>query len=234
VVSPTGSNHFTFNTYTGGGCSCLYDGVTSLGSTYRDILALQGGGIRDGLFGDGEIAQAFRRHPGGSAGDVVYCNGAGGSPLDATADYAVAVANGCVCDPRQDGPLASSTFRASTGACGVNPNDYSVTAQPIVGSTFGGSVSTTPLIGSVTTSTHIGFFVSPGSGTCLGPFEVLCGPLTSGSPFFISSSLTSSHSVPIPGNACFIGLPFCSQGLRFESAPASFVLTNAQDLVLGL
>jgi len=233
VVSPSGSNHFSFSTC-GSGCSCLFDGVTSLGSTYRDILTLQGGGIRDGLFGDNEIAQAFRRHPGGSVGDVVYANGSGGFPLDATADFAIAVANACMCDPGQDGPLASSTFRASTGACGVNPNDYSVTAQPIVGSTFGGSISTIPLIGSATTSTHIGFFLFPSSGLCLGGFEILCGPLAGGSPFFISSQVGGTHSVPIPGNACFIGLPFCTQGLRFESGPPSFVLTNAQDLVLGL
>jgi hypothetical protein len=228
VWSPSGSNHFSFDTYTGGACSCLFAGVTTLGGTYRDILALQGAGIRDGQFpSDKEIVQAYRHHPGGSVGDVVYCNGAGGFPLDSTADYPVAIANGLTCDPGQTGVSAAATFRGSSASCGLTPNpaDYTVSSLPVVGSSFVGVVAT----GGGTINTVIGFWTGTGSA-CIFGYELLCGPAF---PIATSTSPSGTHKIPLQ-DACYIGLKIYSQGLRVESSGPPIFLTNAQDLLLGL
>ena len=70
VVSPLGSNHFTTSTYNGGGQTCIYGGVASLSSGFRDVLAVQGTGIEDGFYADGEICHAYRGGTGGAQGDV--------------------------------------------------------------------------------------------------------------------------------------------------------------------
>jgi hypothetical protein len=97
VVSPLGTNHFATDAYAGDGVTCLYNGVSFLDSYYRDFLALQGAGVLDGTYGDGEICHAYRPYPGGGAGDVVYSNGAGASPLFGGGDWDDAVANASLC-----------------------------------------------------------------------------------------------------------------------------------------
>lgn len=60
VTSPSGTNHFSFSSYAGDGTSGLWTGVGSYGAFYRDFVTLQGSGIVDGHFLDGEIAAAYR------------------------------------------------------------------------------------------------------------------------------------------------------------------------------
>jgi hypothetical protein len=64
--------------------------VTSYECQYRDYLALQGSGVTDGTYTDGEIAHAYR-----SDYRVVYSNGGGHSSLLCTGDWARLVANSC-------------------------------------------------------------------------------------------------------------------------------------------
>jgi hypothetical protein len=92
VWSPTGSNRFADDSYAGDGTTCIHDGVVAYNSTFRDVLALQGGGAQDGSFFDGEIAHAYRADYA-----VVYSNGAGGVQLAPGGDYPRAIANACSC-----------------------------------------------------------------------------------------------------------------------------------------
>ena len=77
------TNHFQTSTYLGDGTSPIYDAVipiVDLEATFRDVLQLQGEGVVDGRFEDGEIAHA---HRGPSDFTIVYSNGnAGGSSDD--------------------------------------------------------------------------------------------------------------------------------------------------------
>jgi hypothetical protein len=70
VTSPTGSNHFFTSSYAGDGTPLLWSGVSSYSATYRDYVILQGAGILDGTFADGEIAGAYRPDLG-----VIYLGG---------------------------------------------------------------------------------------------------------------------------------------------------------------
>jgi hypothetical protein len=98
VVSPAGTNHFVPSTYSSGGVTCIYTGVTSLTSTFRDFLVVQGTGIEDGFYADSEICHAYRGGTAGAQGDVVYSNGAGAIQLPGgLGDWAVAVGNACTC-----------------------------------------------------------------------------------------------------------------------------------------
>ncbi len=97
VVSPLGSNHFTTSTYNGGGQTCIYGGVASLSSGFRDILTVQGTGIEDGFYADGEICHAYRGGTGGSQGDVVYSNGSGAVQLTSAGPWGTAVGNAATC-----------------------------------------------------------------------------------------------------------------------------------------
>ncbi len=90
VYSPSGSNHFTFSSYAGDG-TVFHSGVVSYGITYRDYLALQGAGIVDSHYLDGEIAVAYRPDYG-----VVYVNGSGASQLGGTGQWAQLLANTCL------------------------------------------------------------------------------------------------------------------------------------------
>lgn len=92
VVSPTGGNAFSLSAYVGDGTSCIYDGVGLLECEFRDLVVLQGAGIADGSWADGEICHAYRPD-----GRVVFSSGAGGTPVTCTGDGAVAVANACSC-----------------------------------------------------------------------------------------------------------------------------------------
>jgi hypothetical protein len=97
VWAPSGSNHFTFQTYSGGGTTCIYNGVSTLTSQFRDILALQGTGVADGFYPDSEICHAYRSGTSGAQGDVIYSNGSGAIQLSGVGDWNFAVANACTC-----------------------------------------------------------------------------------------------------------------------------------------
>jgi hypothetical protein len=90
VTSPSGTNHFATSAYAGDGTSYLHAGVAAYDAFYRDFLTLQGTGIQDGSYVDGEIAQAYRPD-----GGVVYSNGAGGAPVIGTGDWPQLIANAC-------------------------------------------------------------------------------------------------------------------------------------------
>jgi cysteine-rich repeat protein len=91
VVSPTGNNHLMVAPYAGDGTTFIHSQVTAYASTYRDILVLQGTGVMDGTYTDGEIAQAYR-----ADFKVVYSNGVGlAGDSDATGDWPRLVANAC-------------------------------------------------------------------------------------------------------------------------------------------
>lgn len=97
VVSPLGSNHFSSSTYSGGGTTCIYNGVTSLTASFRDILVTQGTGVVDGNYADGEICHAYRSGTTASQGDVIYSNGAGAIQLGAIGQWGIAAGNACSC-----------------------------------------------------------------------------------------------------------------------------------------
>lgn len=93
VNSPTGSNWFFSSNYSGDGVTQIHDGVNSYECTFRDILALQGGGAQDGSYDDGEISGSFR-----DDFQVVHNNGSGALQLGCTGDWALLVANSCNAD----------------------------------------------------------------------------------------------------------------------------------------
>jgi len=98
VRSPTGSNHFTTSTYSGGGTTCIYNGVSSLTCQFRDFLVTQGTGVVDGNYADAEICHAYRGSAPAGAGSVAYSNGSGAIQLPGSAgQWATAVANACTC-----------------------------------------------------------------------------------------------------------------------------------------
>jgi hypothetical protein len=72
VWSPTGGNHFTLMNYGGSGTSYQHRDVGFYSEIYRDELDLQGLGVWDGTYTDGELATAHRPD-----GRVMYFNGAG-------------------------------------------------------------------------------------------------------------------------------------------------------------
>jgi hypothetical protein len=90
VWSPTSSNHFVSSNYAGDGTTPIHNGVTTYECTYRDILALQGAGLQDGSYQDGEIAHAYRPDF-----KVIYSNGSGAVQLACTGQWALLVANAC-------------------------------------------------------------------------------------------------------------------------------------------
>ena len=98
VDSPFGTNHFTSSTYSSGGTTCIYNGVSTLTCTFRDFLVTQGSGVVDGNYADGEITHAYRSSSPPGAGTVVYSNGCGAIQLPGSAgQWATAVANACTC-----------------------------------------------------------------------------------------------------------------------------------------
>ena len=92
VVSPSGDNHFSSSDYAGDGVTCIHAAVTGYECYYRDVLQLQGLGLQDGSYLDGEIAHAYRPDFA-----VIYSNGAGASALGCTGDWAQLVGNSCLC-----------------------------------------------------------------------------------------------------------------------------------------
>jgi hypothetical protein len=91
VYAPFGTNHFSFSSYAGDGSPSLHAGVVTYGIQYRDVLALQGSGVVDAHYQDGEIAVAYRPDLG-----VIYVNGTGASQLGAVGDWAQLLANTCL------------------------------------------------------------------------------------------------------------------------------------------
>jgi hypothetical protein len=79
---------YSLSSYAGDGTSALHAGVLAYACEYRDILTLQGAGIADGHYADGEIALAYRPD-----GRVVFVNGGGGASLAGTGDWVQILAN---------------------------------------------------------------------------------------------------------------------------------------------
>ena len=90
VVSPTGSNHLVSSPYAGDGTTPIHNGVTWYGCTFRDILTLQGSGLQDGSYVDGELAHAYRPDF-----KVIYSNGSGAATLSCNGEWALLIANSC-------------------------------------------------------------------------------------------------------------------------------------------
>ena len=90
VTSPAGTNRRVTSAYSGNGTSFLHNGVTSYASFFRDYLALQGSGVQDGTYADGEIAHAYRPDF-----RVVYSNGLGMSGYSGTGQWPLLIANAC-------------------------------------------------------------------------------------------------------------------------------------------
>jgi hypothetical protein len=95
VTSPGGAGHYSASTYLGDGTKSLHAGVLAYGAFYRDVLTLQGTGIANGHYADGEIAQAYRPD-----GRVIYTNGCGTTVLSGnTGDWAKIIANAARAHP---------------------------------------------------------------------------------------------------------------------------------------
>ncbi len=109
VYSPSGSNHFATSNYAGDGTTYIHDGVTMYECTYRDYLSLQGSGVQDGSYLDGEIAHAYRPDF-----KVVYSNGCGAFQLGCTGDWALLVAN--ICCGGEPSAVESTTWGAIKAA----------------------------------------------------------------------------------------------------------------------
>jgi hypothetical protein len=76
--------------YASNGTDPIHYMVTSYDCGYRDYLTLQGTGVTDGTYLDGEIAHAYR-----SDYRVIYSNGTGHSALSPSGDWARLIANSC-------------------------------------------------------------------------------------------------------------------------------------------
>jgi hypothetical protein len=221
VVSPLGNNHFSNSTYQGDGVTCLYTTmVNPVQCTFRDFLTLQGTGVLDGTYLDGEICGAYRgTNPPGS-GNVVYTNGSGWNALGCAGDWAQFTTQACVCGVA--GVPASCVTRNGSG---VNPVVYSCVAPPIAGQPWqttitwdGSTITSVAVAGTAPTS---GLFLDPSNeGLILGPYVTF--PTTNGA---------GAHDfalVPLP----LKGKTFFFQGLRVQ-APGVLNLTNALDVTIG-
>lgn len=90
-----GYNNFFFASYAGDGTTCITDGASAFGATYRDILSLNPNGNVGGTFTDGEEAVAYNDD---FTPSVVYANGSGGFPIDGSGqDWPIVVGNACTC-----------------------------------------------------------------------------------------------------------------------------------------
>ncbi|MEM7306366.1 MAG: hypothetical protein AAF682_06840 [Planctomycetota bacterium] len=229
VVSPTGGNHFSFDVDAGPFFSCIATAVQSVSSSFRDVLILQGPGIIDSKFdGDEEIVSAYRVSPSLGSGEVVYVNGAGGQPLTPGGDWPLMVANAALCNPGQVGATPSCTTRL--GVLGLNPNDFTCINNPIVAQTWQVNVSTTPAVGTQTTSTTVLVGLGgPTSGVVVLGYELLVLP-----NYVEIGPALGTHNIPVPPIADFIGAQFPVQAARVEANPAAVVLTNALDVTVGL
>ena len=60
VVNTGAGSRYASSCYNGDGISPIHSGVTSYCSNFRDYLSLQGAGVQDASYADGEIAVAYR------------------------------------------------------------------------------------------------------------------------------------------------------------------------------
>lgn len=121
VNSPTGDNHYALSRYAGDGTTFLHDWVTTYECSYRDMLALQGDGLQDGSYQDGEIAVSYRPDF-----NVIYINGLDAAPLDGSGDYPIIVANALLDRSGCGVPWASTSLVNGTTAPGSSA-DVAVT-----------------------------------------------------------------------------------------------------------
>jgi hypothetical protein len=105
VDSPAGTNHYSFSSYAGDGSARFHNGVVSYGGTYRDFLVVQGNGVVDAHYLDGEIAVAYRPDLG-----VIYVNGSGPVQLAPVGDWARLIANTCVAAVPEPSALLLALF----------------------------------------------------------------------------------------------------------------------------
>lgn len=227
VVSPLGTNHFLNDTDAGPFFSCVTGGVTSLTAFYRDVLITQGEGIIDSRYDtDKEIATAFRLNPGGTAGDVVYANGAGGAPVLGPGNWPLVIANSTSCDAGSQGPTGTCVVRPGTLG---NPQDSTCLDHPVVTDIWHVVINTTPAVGttSVTTLVTLGLGGPTAGGVVFG-YELLILP-----PFFMHQGF-GVHNIKIPPVADMVGQALSFQGARVEVNPTTILLTNALDVVVGI
>lgn len=109
VTSPGGNNRFRLSHYAGDGGACMYSQVPNFGFVIRDSLVLQGAGVADGHYADGEIALAYRPDF-----EVVYLNGIPAGCLD---EWPRLVANAGTCVSA----LAALPARAGAGSLACEP-----------------------------------------------------------------------------------------------------------------
>lgn len=126
VTSPTGLNHGSNSPYVGDGTRSLHAGVLAYDCANRDILVLQGAGIVNGHYTDGEIAHAYRPD-----GRVVYSNGAGSiQNAGPSGDWPKLIANAAMAHPASPGLLCAPTnfddpaYRASVASFTTGVVDY--------------------------------------------------------------------------------------------------------------
>jgi len=70
VASPLGANTGVMSSYSNDGSPTLFRDVNSLSAPFQDVLVMQGDGILDGTYENGEVLSAYRPDFG-----VVYLNG---------------------------------------------------------------------------------------------------------------------------------------------------------------
>jgi hypothetical protein len=227
VVSPSGTNHFSDATDTGPFGTCLGGGVTSLTAFYRDVLTTQGSGVVDSTYdSDGEICLAYRPSPGPTAGNVIYANGAGGSPILGAGQWAEVIANGSSCIPAS---LVLPLCDIRLGTLDANPAGIACVTLPYAGQSLSLQVETAPTVGTATTAT----FAVVGIGGATQGVQVLGHELLVLPPYVLSPGL-GSHVLPIPSSTSVVGATVTLQGGRVESGPDAVVLTNALDLTIGM
>jgi hypothetical protein len=128
------------------------------------------------------------------------------------------------------GPAASSTPKP--GVLGLNPLDYTITSEPVVGGTWISQVDTTPVTGGTTLSTLVSIGLGGAiEGVPAFGYELLILP-----PVFETVAL-GTHVVPMSPDPLLVGLTLPSQAARVEvdgTGLVHIVLTNGQDLHFGL
>ena len=90
----------------------------------------------------------------------------------------------------------------------------------------------TPTVGTVAVSSFVALGLGgPVAGVSLFGHELLILP-----GFLPAGPASGSHNIPIPYMLSGAGVTIASQGARIETGPSGLeiVLTNAQDLTLGL
>ena len=103
VQSLNGNNHISLSIYAGDGTKSMHAGVLAYACSFRDSLVVQGSGIVNGHYVDGEIAQAYRPD-----GRVIYSNGGGAATISgASGDWPKIIANAAMAHPASPGLLCA-------------------------------------------------------------------------------------------------------------------------------